>query len=134
MSNIYDKVFLCENNLKIKNISSFATKLHHVPLRGFQIPSLFACVRAHFVPIAHPFICKKFVLLNIKLFNVIINFRKLMITFVWIFFGFSVVSTALIPLFFGMLKQSERTFTKKILCGILSIVDTFLMKLVESLT
>ena len=40
----------------------------------------------HFVPISHPFICKKFVQLNIKLFNVNIDFRKLMITFVGRFF------------------------------------------------
>ena len=47
------------------------------------------CLRmlgVHSVPIAHPFICKKFVQLNIKLFNVNINFRKLIITFVWRFF------------------------------------------------
>ena len=41
---------------------------------------IFAYVGVHFVPIAHPFICKKFVQLNIKLINVNINFRKLMIT------------------------------------------------------
>ena len=58
---------------------------------------IFAYVGAHFVPIAHPFICKKLVQLNIKLINVNINFRKLMITSVWRFFRFSVVSTALIP-------------------------------------
>ena len=39
-------------------------------------------VGARFVPIAHPFVCKKFVQLNIKFFNVNINFRKLIITFV----------------------------------------------------
>ena len=61
---------------------------------------MFAYVGAHFVPIAHPFICKK---LNIKLFNVNINFTKLMITFVGRFFRFSVVSTALIPSLLGML-------------------------------
>ena len=49
---------------------------------------MFAYVGADFVPIAHPFICKKFVQLNIKLFNVNINFKKLMITFPGRFFRF----------------------------------------------
>ena len=82
-----------------------------------------------FVPIAHPFICKKFMELNIELFNVNINFKKFMITFLWRFFRFGVASTALIPSNFGTLVWSEQTS-----CGTLSIVDTFLMKLVESLT
>ena len=64
---------------------------------------IFAYVGAHFVPIAHSFICKKFAQLNIKLFNVNINFRKLIIIFVGRFFRFSVVSTALIPLLLEML-------------------------------
>ena len=60
-------------------------------------------VGAHFVPIAHLFICKKFMQLNIKLFNFKINFRKLMNDFVARFFRFSVVSSALIPSLLGML-------------------------------
>ena len=64
---------------------------------------MFAYAGVHFVPIAHPFICKKFMQLNIKLFNASINFRKLLVTFVESFFCFSVVSTALIPSLLGML-------------------------------
>ena len=37
MSNIYDKAFFCENSLKLKIISCFSKKLHHIFLRGFQI-------------------------------------------------------------------------------------------------
>ena len=96
---------------------------------------MFAYVGADFVPIAHPFICKKFVQLNIKLFNVNINFIKL-ITFAGRFFRFSGVSTALTPSLLGILVQSERAsmVTKKLYCGTFSTADTFLMKSVESLT
>ena len=47
-----------------------------------MLVKMFTYVGVHSVPIAHPFIYKKFVQLNIKLFNVNINFRKLIITFV----------------------------------------------------
>ena len=43
---------------------------------------MFAYVVAYFVPIEHPIICRMCVQLNIKLFNVNINFKKLMISFV----------------------------------------------------
>ena len=46
---------------------------------------MFAYVGTHFDPIAHPFICKKFVQLNIKLFNVSINFRKLLTSWIYIY-------------------------------------------------
>ena len=57
----------------------------------------------HFVPMPHCFICKEFVQLNIKFFNVNINFRKLIITLVGRFFRFGVVSMALIPSLLGTL-------------------------------
>ena len=65
---------------------------------------MFAYDGAHFVPMPHRFICKEFVQLNIKLFNVNINFRKLIITLVGRFFRFGVVSMALlIPSLLGRL-------------------------------
>ena len=63
----------------------------------------FAYVGPHFVSIVHAFISKEIVELNVKLFNVNIIFRKLMITFVLIVFCFSVALAALTPSILGTL-------------------------------
>ena len=103
---------------------------------SFIKEEILAYIRAHFVPIVHPFICKKFALLNTKLLNVNINFRKLMIAFVGRFFRFSVVSTALIPSLLEMFVLSERTFMslKAFLWYFVNCGYFFLVKSVESLT
>ena len=58
---------------------------------------MFVYVGVHFISLAHLFHCKKFEELDIKLFNVNINFKKLMVNFVCRFFHFGVASTALSP-------------------------------------
>ena len=77
-------------------------------------------------PIAQPFICKYFLKLNTKLFNVKINDRKILITFVaTVLLGkFSKnVLTALIPLELEILVYKDLTFrnTKYELSGVFSV-------------
>ena len=71
-----------------------------------------------------------------KLFNVGINLKKVMITHVGLFFCFNVVPTAFLPSLYEMLVCNERTcvLSKVPFSGILPRLFIFWMKSVESLT
>ena len=85
-------------------------------------------VGMHFVSITHPFICKKF-MLEYKMFNVSINIRKPMITFVRSLFRFKADSAALILRYWEYLcKMNKRPWLLKIFFDTLSVVDTLLVK------
>ena len=89
---------------------------------------MFAYVGTHFVSITHPFICKKF-MFEYKMFNVNINIRKPMITFLRSLFRFQADLAALILLYSEYLcKMNKRSLLLKIFFDTLSIVDTLLVK------
>ena len=81
--------------------------------------NIFAQFGAHFVPMAQCLICKQFWQ---KLFRVKSRWKNVVMILAAMFFGFSVFSTTLIPLMFGMVLYRERRsiVTRMMFSGILS--------------